>query len=106
MGLNVDDGEQTVSDQTSDSSESEMANDGASISTTKADIVGSSRSDAKGGPKLISTNGNLRRNRRYRLSDSDESDSSDMDQGSIDSLTGAKHSALYNKKLAEQRKKG
>ncbi len=110
MGLNVDAGDQTVSEQSSSSSDNELTYNGCSVSTTKADIVGSSRSDGKNcGPKLISTSaGNPRGKRSRGLSCSSDSseDSSDMDMGSIDALTGIKHSAKYNKQMAEQRKKG
>ena len=103
-----DDGDKTESESDSDQ---EMVYDGSSVQTTKADIVGSVRSEKSGAPQMIRTNGgrNLNAKRRKR-SDSlsmRESSSSDSDiGGSIDPLTGIKHSANYNKALAEQRKKG
>ena len=107
MGLNVDAGDQTVSEQSSSSSDNELTYNGCSVSTTKADIVGSSRSDGKnGGPKLISTSGGNPRGKKFSCSSDSSEDSSDMDIGSIDALTGVKHSAKYNNQMAEQRKKG
>lgn len=56
---------------------------------------------------MIRTGGRNPKSKRSNSLSMSESSSSDSDiGGSIDPLTGVKHTANYNKALAEQRKKG